>query len=283
MTSGFQFGLMAITFAVLFAVLSVALARTGERTRWLLVPMALTGIVVARLAFVLREWDTYRLAPLSILYLDVKGWIPAAGIAAACVYAFYWGVWRPEHRKIVMGAVLTAVAVWLAGTAAATYEAPKQSVLPNFTLQTLDGRSVDLSQLKGHPVVINVWATWCPPCRKEMPLLHEAQGKYRDVVFVFINAGETPDLVSQYLRGENLLLRNVLLDVHLKTKDVIGGRGLPTTIFYGADGSVVSTQVGELARDDLEKRLSQLKTKTGRSLWTLDALTVDRRSTIANL
>lgn len=263
MLPAIQLGVLAIFSAVFLAALSMALAKTAVGIRWLLLPMALLGLIVARLVHVVEAWDVYVKDPVSILCVDELGWLPAAVIAPAILYALYWVVRKPEQRRMVVSVVLATSAVWLAGTAA-IYAAPRQSDLPKLTLRALDGRMVDLQALTGKPVVLNVWATWCSPCRKEMPVLHAAQQKYRDVTFVFLNAGETPERISEYLEEQKLSLSIVLLDTHLEAKDVMGNRGLPTTIFYGADGRMVSTRVGELTQADLEARLSQLGSIAGR-------------------
>lgn len=259
-----QFGMLAASSAVLLAALALVLAWRGVRSiRWLVLPTVLIALLAARLAHVISEWDGYTRNPLSALHLDDGGWIPAAGVAAAFLYALYWSVRRPVQRRVAVGVVLATGTIWLAGTAA-IYAAPQRSDLPKLSLRDLNGRTVDLSALKGQPVVLNVWATWCPPCRKEMPVLHDAQEKYQDVTFVFMNAGETPEQVSQYLEEQKLELRNVLLDEQLEAKSVMGNRGLPTTFFYGPDGRMISTRVGELTLTDLESRLKQLRTEAKR-------------------
>lgn len=258
MAPEFQLGILAISSTLLLAALAIVLARTGVSTRWLALPMALIAVLVARLAYVASEWNGYMRDPLSAFHLDDGGWVPAAGVAAALLYALLWSMRRPVRRGIAVAMVLASGTVWLAGTAA-IYAAPKQSDLPKLSLRGLDGHTVDLSALTGQPVVLNVWASWCPPCRKEMPMLHDAQEKYRDVMFVFMNVGETQERVTKYLDEQNLPLRNVLLDEHLEAKAVMGSRGLPTTFFYGADGRMVGTRVGELTFTDLENRLAQLR------------------------
>lgn len=263
MASDFQFGMLTVSSAVIIAALALVLAWRGVSIRWLVLPTVLIALLVARLAHVISEWDGYTTNPLSALYLGDGGWIPAAGVAAAFLYALYWSVRRPVQRRVAVGVVLVTGTLWLTGTAA-IYAAPQQSDLPKLSLRDLQGRTVDLSRLKGQPVVLNVWATWCPPCRKEMPILHEAQQKYQDVKFLFMNAGETPDKVSQYLEEHKLELRNVLLDQQLEAKSVMGNRGLPTTFFYGSDGRMISTRVGELTRTDLENRLERLRAETKR-------------------
>src|SRR3546814_7473677 len=66
--------------------------------------------------------------------------------------------------------------------------------------------------MTGEPMVVNLWATWCPPCRREMPVLAKAQEERGDVTFVFVNQGESESEIRDYLRESHLQLSNVLLD-----------------------------------------------------------------------
>src|SRR3546814_14561413 len=67
---------------------------------------------------------------------------------------------------------------------------------------------------RSRPMVLNLWATWCPPCRREMPVLEQAQGRYPGVVFVLVNQGEDRGTIHRYLDRAGLDLDHVLLDPH---------------------------------------------------------------------
>ena len=71
---------------------------------------------------------------------------------------------------------------------------------------------VQLADYQGGPLVINLWATWCPPCRREMPVLENAQRMRPDVTFLFVNQAESMQSVSTYLATQGLNLDNVLFD-----------------------------------------------------------------------
>ena len=135
--------------------------------------------------------------------------------------------------------------------------------LPPLAVQSLEGPTVSLASFQGKPTVVNLWATWCPPCRREMPVLEQAQVQRPDVNFVFLNQGESPDRVRSFLAAQNLPLRNVLLDVHGRAGIELGHRALPTTLFYDARGRLVDTRVGELSQASLGQRLSMLSSSTG--------------------
>src|SRR3546814_7917792 len=80
--------------------------------------------------------------------------------------------------------------------------------LPDLQLVTLEERPAHLSSYMGTPVVLNLWATWCPPCRREMPVLEQAQTAFPDVAFVLINQGESAQQANMFLESEGLNLRS---------------------------------------------------------------------------
>ena len=130
--------------------------------------------------------------------------------------------------------------------------------LPALSFTSLEGRSVNLVEFKGKPTVVNLWATWCPPCVREMPMLHQAQVDHPDVNFVFLNQGESADKVGVWLQTRKLLMRNVLMDVDRKAGAAFKHRALPTTLFFDPMGRLVSTRIGELSAATLSKRLRGL-------------------------
>lgn len=128
--------------------------------------------------------------------------------------------------------------------------------LPDLELLTLEGRSARLSSYAGMPVVLNLWATWCPPCRREMPVLEQAQTAFPDVAFVLVNQGESAQLAKAFLESEGLNLTDVLLDPDSKTMLEMRTGGLPTTLFFDAQGRMVDLHLGEITMADLEGKIS---------------------------
>ena len=123
---------------------------------------------------------------------------------------------------------------------------------PEVTLHRLDGTPVALSALsEDRLTLVNLWASWCPPCRREMPVLEQGQSDYPGVRFVYANQGESAEIIRGYLLEEGLRLDNVVSDPHSDLARALGGSGLPTTVLIGRDGTLVNSHVGPLSRASL--------------------------------
>ena len=125
--------------------------------------------------------------------------------------------------------------------------APKTGFLaPDFTLTSTDGETVKLSDLRGRPVILNFWATWCPPCRAEMPAIEEAWQRYRadGLLILGVNQGESKGVVEGYARQEVGTTFPLLLDQTTEVGAIYGVRALPTTVFIDAEGRIQELKVG---------------------------------------
>ncbi len=130
-------------------------------------------------------------------------------------------------------------------------------LLPDLELMTLEERPARLSSYMGTPVVLNLWATWCPPCRREMPILEQAQTAFPEVAFVLINQGESAQQAKTYLESEALSLTDVLLDPSSEAMREMRTGGLPTTFFFDAQGRMVDLHLGEITMSDLKDKISR--------------------------
>jgi cytochrome c biogenesis protein CcmG/thiol:disulfide interchange protein DsbE len=129
---------------------------------------------------------------------------------------------------------------------------------PDFTLQTLDGRSVRLADLRGRPVILNFWATWCPPCRQEIPNLMAAAAKWGDrVAIVGIDDSEDHDTVAGFVFQESMTY-TVLLDPSHVVVDGYRVNGLPTSFFVDADGVIRDLVIGPLSMAAIDDKLGKL-------------------------
>jgi len=123
----------------------------------------------------------------------------------------------------------------------------KQAPAPEFNLATPDGKNVALAQLRGKVVFLNFWATWCSPCRAEMPSMEQLHKEFQDqgLAMVAVDVGESPKQVT--LMAEFRLSFPSLLDENSEVSALYGVRGLPTTFLIDRDGRIVGTVLG--ARD----------------------------------
>lgn len=163
--------------------------------------------------------------------------------------ALLGGAWIAVNRETVLE---------FAGVPNLT-EAPLAGYLaPDFTLQTIQGESVALSELRGRPVVVNFWATWCPPCRAEMP---DFQAVHQDfsgrAVLLGVNQGESAQDITSYA-AEVGITYPMLVDADSQINQAYGIRALPTTIFIDANGVVREVYSGILNKAILESRVNNL-------------------------
>jgi peroxiredoxin len=130
---------------------------------------------------------------------------------------------------------LLALTLILSGAAAAAGDAPA----PAFSLPARGGSTIDLSQFKGQVVMINFWASWCVPCRQEMPLLETIYKKYKPLGFTLIGVNVEPDQKD----AENFLKQTpvsfpVLFDAKSQVSGLYNVQVMPTTVFIDRKGNV---------------------------------------------
>lgn len=112
--------------------------------------------------------------------------------------------------------------------------------------------------LRGRPVVVNVWASWCPPCRAEMPLLQRAANEYEGrVTFVGLATKDSRRAAAAFLDEVDVTYAN-LFDSTEKVRTALGLRGYPTTYFFGADGEMKQAVVGGITEQRLAAQLDDL-------------------------
>ena len=130
---------------------------------------------------------------------------------------------------------------------------------PELVLQDIQGKQVSLQQLQGKPVVVNIWATWCAPCRREMPLLQQAQKNHPEVQFVLVNQGEKAPAVTAYLQKNQVGVAHVWLDEAMQARSALPYQGLPSTYFLNKKGEIVAHSLGEIKHEQLEQYLQQIQ------------------------
>jgi len=128
---------------------------------------------------------------------------------------------------------------------------------PDFTLNGTDGHQVTLASLAGKPAVINFWASYCPPCKAEMPLLQRLVGQRSDMQLVLVDEGDSSQAARSFL-GSVGLSQAALLDSDLGVGRAYGAIALPTTVFVRADGTIAARHIGQLDEGVLAAQLTTL-------------------------
>ena len=238
--------------------------RGGENPESVLFSLFLLGLLAARIGFVIGYWRYFENDPLQMLDLRDGGFLMGPGLLAVVVGAVVWSWRRTGLRRPLGWGLGSGLAFWLlASLASNLYD--KGTQLPDMALRNANGESVQLSSYKGGPLVINLWATWCPPCRREMPVLQNAQHQHEDVTFLFVNQGESMQSVSTFLETQGLNLSNVLFDSGGQLGQKVGSMALPTTLFYNAEGRLLASHLGELSQASLARALENFDPNTSKS------------------
>lgn len=219
----------------------------------------LLGLLAARGAQVLLHAEVYAATPWAIVDVRDGAWHAPAGLFAAVAWLL-WRGWRaPASRRPLALGVFGGATAWAAATLLLSpNDHPPLPSLPMTDLAS--GATVNLAQVApGQPVVVNLWATWCAPCRREMPVLAAAQRHETAVRFLFVNQGDDAAAIRTYLVEHGWALRDVLLDGTASLGPAVGSQGLPTTLFYDAQGQQVAAHMGVLNAAALELQLRKLR------------------------
>jgi len=166
-------------------------------------------------------------------------------------------------KRWLMLSMLAAFAmlIWFSsGCGCTSAVAPRVGALaPDFTLTTLDGGTVKLDELRGQPVVLNFWATWCPACREQMPYLQAAfEQKGQEVKFIAIDVGESSGTVRRYVDATGIGF-TVALDRDRGVARAYNIRYFPTTFLVDEKGVIKHIRLGAfMSSDELMAMLGSL-------------------------
>lgn len=137
--------------------------------------------------------------------------------------------------------------------------APAKAPALDFKLKDLNGKEVSLSDYKGKKVFLNFWASWCPPCKAEMPDIEKLymETKDSDLVILAVNVGEVKSKVSSFL-NDNKYSFPVLLDSDQKITNQYNISGIPTSFFIDEEGNIVSSISGGMSLAEMKSYINEL-------------------------
>jgi thiol-disulfide isomerase/thioredoxin len=159
---------------------------------------------------------------------------------------------RGVRRSIVPTVLMVGVLLGCGGT---TARAPSDRKAPDFALPDLDGKVVHLSDSAGKVRLVNFWATWCAPCREEIPTFKEFYGKYEGRGFTILAiSDEGADVIAPFVKENGILYPNLVGNDEIGEK--FGGLvGYPTTFLVDGEGKILDSFIGPVPRNVLEPKI----------------------------
>ena len=141
----------------------------------------------------------------------------------------------------------------------------QEATVPNFTVLDANGNEVTLEEMRGKPVILNFWASWCAPCKSEMPAFQDAFREYGDEIhFMMVNltdgSRETVDTALSYIKDQGYTFP-VYCDTTLEAGIAYGASAIPITFFIDEDGHGVAYAQSALSRENLQVGIDMLLVK----------------------
>lgn len=220
-------------------------------------------LIAARLSFVLRFYDMYLPSPWQILNVRDGGFDLWSGVAVGALM-LGWEMFRRRPMAVsVFVASLTGLVVFVGLQFGHDLHRGDKPYIPELTLQNMTSQPVKLAQAyRGQGVIINLWATWCPPCVREMPLLMDAQQRWPELAIVPVNQGDSPAAIQSFLNDHELNFEHSLVDLNSALSNAIESFVLPTTLFFNAKGLLVDSHIGELSAARLAQGVARINAET---------------------
>ena len=149
---------------------------------------------------------------------------------------------HPSFAILTRYIMMLALCIGLTSTASA--QAAK-NIAPDFTLKSETGKNLKLSELRGKVIMINFWASWCGPCRQEMPVLDQLYKHYRPLDFTVlgVNVEQNPDDAKSLLKDVSVSFP-ILFDKENKVSKLYNIKGMPSTVLVDRDGNVRYVHIG---------------------------------------
>ncbi len=183
--------------------------------------------------------------------IDKGGW----GRAAVIIPVLFGVLALGLAVKLFLDSQAASNALPLPGAVTSAYKFTSGTPAPNFQLQTPEGQTVSLSDFRGKQVVLNFWATWCPPCRSEMPDMQQLYDERQsDLVVLAVDVQEAGAPVRRFTDQLGLSFP-VVLDTNGEVTQSFGVQSLPTSFFIDREGRVAAFNMGALNKSAIAKKL----------------------------
>ncbi len=219
---------------------------------------AAVGIATARVGYVAENAPAFATAPWGALALWQGGFSLWPGVFAPTVII----VMMLGRQRATAGLMASLAVLVFAQIAATALLAPQPRPLPTGPiLFDMAQRPIPIENLRGQPFIVNLWATWCLPCRRELPMLSDVAAS-SDIPIFLVNQGENMNRVRDYLAQEGLADTSIRLDPIGGLGEAIGTRAMPTTLFIDAKGHIRRTHTGEISRATLLAAIRDLERMT---------------------
>lgn len=211
----------------------------------------------SRIGHIIQYPTDFIQEPIRILSVWQGGfsWIGGLIATSAATLLYLRNTRLLAWSSLPIGAAAAGVGIILLVSAQSNMNIP----LPTTSFQTTDGRAIVLGAKLTRPLVLNLWATWCPPCRRELPMMAEFAHGQSSVDFIFANQGDDQSTITTFLNRQNISLDTVVVDADGQLARHYRIRGLPTTLFIGRDGTIQSVEAGELSKETLTGEVSSLR------------------------
>lgn len=250
--SRFSVILAMFVFLVGTGILSKKIDERFNNWAWVTLIFTLIG---ARAGHVILNWASFSQEPMRIFSVWQGGfyWL---GALIGLAFSFLFVLKNYKQCLWALTPVLAALFVWNSTNMLTN---PTQALsAPEQVFEAYQGEGFSLASAKGRPQIVNLWASWCPPCRREMPMMAEMAASNDAVDFVFANQGEGRAAIRKYLSSEELELPRLLMDQFSDLSRHYGAPGLPATLFIGADGVLKNAHLGEISREVLQEKIDRL-------------------------